>query len=159
MSNGYDGRQFDIASLQPHTGARVEGRMHKSIALLKPAKTTGIQKAVNRYIALLFTQKGSVHIDRSEGSRFITDVVSGSSRNYGALKAAFAFASVDVLRQMYAEESEGLHGDIPDDEVIDSVKLISVNYDVHTRTAMFRVRAETLAGESAEYIVPSTGIV
>jgi hypothetical protein len=154
-STDYSGRQVDIEYLQTIVQPEGTTAVTKSVALSTPKMVAGVQKALQRYTAVLLTVLGEVYLAPDQGTDFLESVLRGNGYSDGYIEQTFAFASSDVLDQLRREDTlVELFGTPAADEQIQSASLLSFSMDFTTSTLSLTVYIETLAGTSFTYVVP-----
>jgi len=105
---------------------------------------SGIQKTIQRFIILLFTEMGSVLFWPNTGCRFMTDVKQGRLRTAADVSQSFASAMIDLRRQFALQV---LDTDTLTDQ-IDNVELLSA--DIGDGRVTLSLKLTTLAGDSPD---------
>lgn len=111
---------------------------------------SGPQKAVQRYVSLLMTGKGSVFFDPTRGTYFQSAIQGGSIRTDEDLEAYFALASSEVL-----EYVRDRFADAPEDEDIDIVNVVSAS--VMGSSAVLVLEFVFVAGSNVTVTLPVEG--
>ena len=156
-NTNYANRQVDVELLQTVTQPANLVPVTVSTVRTAPKMVTGIEKLVQRYTLLLLTHTGTVHFDQAQGGDLLTLVFGGYVQDAGQLNYAFASANSIVVAALYAEDiNTDVYGVVPDDEQISSATLLDAQVDRNTATAYLRIRINSKAGTSFEFVVPVT---
>lgn len=147
----YNDRLIDLEMLQTITDPNGVKRVTISLAKSAPKIVTGIQKLAQRYANLFLTILGDIQFAQDIGTDFIRAVVSGTVAHYGQFFEAFALANTRTVSQLQVD-TNGL----PDDEIIESAELVDFNVSVSTGSVMLKVQITSLAGDTVEYVLPTT---
>ena len=147
----YNDRLIDLEMLQTITDPTGVQRVTVSLAKSQPKIVTGIQKLAQRYANLFLTILGDIQFAQNLGTDFIRAVVSGVVAHYGQFFVAFALANTRTIAQLQ-QNTEGL----PNDEIIESAELIDFDVSVSTGSVMLKVLITSLAGDTVEYVLPTT---
>jgi hypothetical protein len=114
---------------------------------------TGVQKVAQRFTIRLFTVRGSVLHQPTEGCDFMRDMMVGRFRSTVDVFASFAEAKTAILEQF---RNEQLAYD-PDEERLADAELLQVVLAMDFLG--LRVRVVTAAGTSRSVIIPIPVIV
>lgn len=151
----YAGRQIDIELLQTVTAPNAGQRVAIGNVGSTPKIVTGLQKAVQRYVAALLTVSGDVHFAQDQGSDLLPTIAAGAVPNAGYLNHLFGIANAAALRLLAKDNADTAgFGDLPADEQITEAALESADVDFTTGTIMLEVSITTAAGVSAPFVVP-----
>lgn len=113
---------------------------------------TGIQKAIQTFLIVFLTEKGSNLADPNFGTRFITNVRNSNLRG-PQLQIHFRDAVEDFLNQ----QSRYIDG-LPDDEILDEIILDS--YNIQSKDSIeLNVRINSKAGESQILTLPISLVI
>lgn len=155
VSRDYTGRLVDLEVLQ--TVLVPDGTVSLSTTAADGVsrRVTGMQKAVQRYVALLLTPSSSVPFPYTTGNDLMDALRAGSVSDAGYLRHLFNVASavaIDTLR--HDDYNTNRFGAIPDDERIESVELAGVTVDYGTSTLGLSLVFRTAAGSDYSYVIP-----
>lgn len=145
----YVGRTVDLSAFQD---ARAGANVKLSQRLANPGEqgeaVTGILKLAQRWLVEFLTIRGSIRALPGRGSRFMSDLRSGSLRTTLDAEQAFNLAAKQVRQNLQREETE----DTPEDEAIASTTLerLTISGD----TLIIDVTLTSQAGESYTLIMP-----
>ena len=152
LSSNYAGRSmtrsldlFAFANLPPNRNTPFEMLMPRDGGRV----VAGIEKAVQRWLKLLLTIRGTVFGDPSAGTEFIPSVMVNGGGNE-EIEATFNAAAKDIdtyLRARYESD------DTPLDEQIESAELMP-GWEISNGRMRLSVRIITAAGVSAQIMVP-----
>jgi len=146
----YTNRFFDIETAQ--TIVNPEGETRLTISLTNGQRViTGIQKLVQQYMIIFLTMVGDVKFNPEFGTLLLTSIIGGGVNTYGNLFSVFAVANLDTIKQIL----DGAAG-MPDDEVIASAELLDLEIDTLGRKILFRIKITSVAGDSTEFIMPTS---
>lgn len=150
-SVNYAGRSVDLLIFQ---GVQPVGEARINLGLGAAGSIcTGVQKAVQTFVLLFLTDKGSVAGEEARGTDFLQGLRTGFIHDDASLESAFRFAVMDVLNY----DSENRPEETPDDEALEDVELVS--YDLQPGYLNLTCRVVTLAGESREVIIPIPTVI
>ena len=153
----YSGRQVDIELLQSISKPVDLQQVSVSSVTQTPKIVTGIQKLVQRYTSLMLQLLGTTHFDQDNGSELISTVVAGAIGSPGTLQNLFAVANNKVIRQLKKDDVQtDVYGTMPNDERLDSTTLLDYDIDYGSSVAYLRIQITSVAGDSIEFIVPTT---
>ena len=105
---------------------------------------TGVQKALQTFLILLLTERGSVESDPLRGTTMLSAVNAGYVRDENLLRAQFLFAVLDI--QEYVQNN--LANAAPEERFA-SAELLS--WLTTGDTLIMKVRVFTAAGDSVTY--------
>lgn len=149
----YVNRLSDYLAFQP-LGTSVRG--FNSLPLVQQlvgadslgALTAGIQKAVQRFLIVLLTKKGSVPFDAEEGTILMIAAEQGLWRTVADVEQTFYTARLDAVRQVTSVE---LDTDPDDEKFADAVLTgVTLSGDMVSLAIMYT----TQAGSSYTYLTP-----
>lgn len=147
MANDYTGRSVDLFVLGPLDDG-VDAVEFDWLSEDGGYVVAGIEKAVQFFLLLFLTEKGSRFGDDDFGTSF-PSVIGRSNINDSSLRSTFREAIEDILDQ----QSRFAAQDADPDELIESVDLLSV--ETPDRDSVYAsVRLTTRAGDSRELLVP-----
>lgn len=150
----YAGRRYDVLAFQ---GAKPRGDALLRQELFNETSygeiCTGIQKLAQRFLLEFLTITGSMPFDPLRGCRFMREFYGGRLRSEGQIRTTFAFAEVEVARNLRTEETS----DMPDDERYDYAELLGIA--ILPNLVRLNVGLVSLAGSTREMIMPLTHIV
>jgi len=154
-STDYTGRQVDVELLQTVEQLVSPLRVHPALSN-EPAKVvTGMQKLAQRFTVLLLTILEDVHLDPTQGTTLMQDLLWGAAQNAGTVAGVVSFALLDTVTQLRDEEGEDeLYGELPDDEKIDTAILEDFDVDVTNGSIFLRVALTNQVGEDYTYVLP-----
>lgn len=156
-STDYNGRLVDLEYLQTISKPSGSYDVTQSIAISSPKIVTGIQKLVQRYAIIMLTRLGDVYLAPNKGTGFLDRIARGGGRSRGHILQTFAFANIDVIRQLREDDGNtDTYGEIPADEQIRRAELLDYSVDFTTSTLSLTVFIESNAGESFTYVIPVT---
>lgn len=151
VSTNYAGRAIDLFIFQ---GAKPVGDQ-----LIAPGFgpgsgqiTTGIQKLVQKWAILFFTELGSMEYQLELGTRFLTVASQGGIRDVLQAKSEFNLAAQQIQQTLSLLEEA--NPDMPADEKLDSAKLIAVSLDKAAGKLNMTVTITSEAGTSHDVILP-----
>jgi len=153
----YSGRQVDIELLQSVSRpvdlqAVTLGNVNQT-----PKLVTGIQKLVQRYTSILLSIVNTVKFDASNGTTLVSSIAGGLVQNTGKLQNVFASANLATIGRLRLDDAKtDIYGTVPDDERIANASLLNSNVNFTTNTIYMRILITTQAGDSLEFIVPTT---
>lgn len=139
----YAGRTVDLVAFYGYDAG--DGReLTQALALDggAGAVVTGVQKLVQRFLAELFTVKGSQLYAPARGCAFLSDARRGAWRTAADVSRSFYASLVDVKKSLQAAES----GSEPADEAYGSAELLGV--DLSQDRVVLRVAVTSAAGTS-----------
>lgn len=156
VTRDYTGRQVDLEDLQtiasPHAG---EEEMSITSTLGTSRRVAGVQKAVQRYVALLLTPTSSVPFPLYNNNILLDELRAGHVSNTGYLRHLFNMASSAALDTMRKDDYNTTRfGDQPDDERIATVTMSNATVDYETSTLSLSLVIRTEAGSDYSYTVP-----
>lgn len=105
---------------------------------------TGVQKALQTFLILLLTDRGSVASDPQRGTTLLQAVNAGFVRDENLLRAQFLFAVLDIREYVQLNLQNA-----PADEKFASAELLS--WLTTGDTLIMKVRVFTEAGDSVTY--------
>lgn len=157
----YANRKYDYLALQ-NTAPR--GDQLLALELFNEQTSgklcVGVQKLAQRWLLEFFTEVGSMPGAPTRGSSFLQAARTGGLRSQINVRGAFADASVEIQRNLQAEE----YADMPTDERYGNAELLAFTIvpetikSVKTATSIvflrLTVKITSLAGDSREVIVP-----
>lgn len=153
----YKGRQVDLECLQTIADPVDTTELSLTAVLGSSRRVTGIQKAIQRYVALLLTPSDSVPFPAEDDNMLFTALRSGSVSNTGYLRHLFNVANAVALDIMRKDDyNMSLFGDQPDDERVESVTLNGMTIDHATSTLGLSLTFRTAAGSDYGYVLPIT---
>jgi hypothetical protein len=157
VTRDYTGRQVDLEFLQTVNSPVDTVEMSMSAVLGSSRRVAGIQKAIQRYVALLLTPSDSVPFAGDAGNALYSALRSGSVSNMGYLRHLFNMANAVALDTMRKDDYNiSRFGDQPDDERVASVSLSGMTIDHSTSTLGLSLTFRTAAGSDYSYILPIT---
>jgi len=109
---------------------------------------TGTQKAAQFFTLAFLTERGTVLGDADFGTDFMTQARAGVIRTDPDVPLYFNLAAREILDY----QATNLELETPDDEIIESLSLLS--FILRAQQLQIRVRLLTVAGESREVILP-----
>lgn len=129
-----------------------DGNGFAGLTLPSPGFTvSGIQKLVQTYVTLLFTEKGSVKSNRTFGTSFFTLLRAKNIGQTGQVDTAFQTAN----REITAWYNTYVDASVPDDEFFESSRLL--NFSVpQADTIILTIQITSRAGNSYVYRAPQT---
>lgn len=151
----YTGRQVDLEFLQ--TVANPAGSIEMSVTAADGAsrRVAGMQKAVQRYVALLLTPSSSRRFPASSDNMLLSELSLGRVSDTGYLRHLFNMASSAAIDEMKKDDyNTTLFGDQADDERIAEVELDGMTIDYATSTLGLSLTFRTEAGEDYAYVIP-----
>ena len=151
----YTDRQVDLEFLQ--TVVKPEGVVPLSITATNGAtrRVAGIQKAIQRYVALLLTTSSSVPFPFAITNSLLDELRAGTVADKGYLRHLFNMANAAALDTLRKDDyNTDRFGVQKDDERIDSVELSGVTLDYATSTLGLSLVIRTAAGSDYSYVVP-----
>ena len=151
----YSNRQVDVELLQ--SIVQPVGTYHVVISNVAktPKIVAGIQKALQRYTALLLTMVGNNTYAPAQGTDLIGTVLQGLIQDQGQFNHIFGLANSEALRQMSADDvNTDVFGETSPDEVIQSVELLSTDVDTATNTLRAEIQFTMESGDTLDYIIP-----
>jgi len=151
----YTDRQVDLEFLQ--TIVEPVGVTELSLTAAKGTsrRVTGMQKAIQRYVALLLTPSSSVPFPAEEDNLLLDALKAGTVSNTGYLRHLFNMANavaLDIIRR--DDYNTQRFGDQRDDERIAAVELAGVTVDYETSTLGLSLVFRTEAGSDYAYVLP-----
>lgn len=150
-TSNYDGRLIDIELLKTiQEPTQASQAVHLSLTYQnQPRIVAGIEKLVQRYVLIFLTLVKSVKFDDQFGSIFMAAMTQGYLVNYGSLMDAFALSNSRVIATLINSSDN-----LPLDEQLSSASLIDFNLDFTLGTITLSIELTSLAGTSAEFVVP-----
>ncbi len=155
VTRDYTGRQVDLEFLQ--TVVHPAGPVEMSLSATNGAsrRVAGVQKAVQRYVALLLTPSDSVPFASSANNMLLSELAAGRVSDTGYLRHLFNMASSVAIDEMRKEDyNTDLFGDQADDERIAEVELDGMTIDHETSTLGLSLTFRTEAGADYAYVIP-----
>ena len=125
----------------------------KQFSSVQNKRTTGIQKAVQRYANLLLTALSSVEFRQEVGSILVAYVNSGAASSESLLRHVFAVANADTLAVL-REDATRLGVTRDADENITTVEIEQIATDTANRMLTLTLRVTTEAGSSVTFVTP-----
>ena len=157
VTRDYTGRQSDLECLQTVVEPVGKVELSPSATLGGSRRVAGMQKAVQRYAALLLTPSSSVPFPGEEGNVLLDALRAGSVSNTGYLRHLFNVANAVALDTMRKDDYNITRfGDQPDDERVASVTLDGMTIDYATSTLSLSLTIRTAAGANYAYVLPVT---
>jgi len=151
----YTGRQVDLECLQ--TVVAPTGTTELSLTATNGVsrRITGLQKAVQRYVALLLTPTSSVPFPGDQPNTLLDALRTGTVSNTGTLRHLFNMANAAALDAIRKDDYNTVKfGDQADDERISTVELAGMTIDYATSTLGLSLTFRTEAGSDYAYVVP-----
>lgn len=151
----YTGRQVDLECLQTIVEPTGVTEMSLTATQGTSRRITGMQKAIQRYVALLLTPSSSVPFPAEPDNRLLDALRAGTVSNTGYLRHLFNVANavaLDIIRR--DDYNTSMFGDQRDDERIASVELDGVTVDYTTSTLGLSLVFRTVAGSDYAYVLP-----
>lgn len=108
---------------------------------------TGIQKLVQRWLAVFLTPLGTVTFNKSRGTRFMVDIYSCNTEK--DIFMTFQLNNALAMEQLKKEERES---DTPDNEKVESITLTDIALILGSASLYVHVVSKT--GEKTEIILP-----
>ena len=156
LTYDYSGRQVDLEFLQTMQNP-YEGRLGlgKTISAGVSRRVTGVQKAVQRYVALLLTTADSVPFPPDAENVLYGELKAGRVSNEGYLRHLFNMANAATLDTLRRDDyNTDKFGNQADDERIAEVVLKGMTVDYETSTLSLSLEIRTEAGSEYAYTVP-----
>jgi hypothetical protein len=151
----YANRQVDVELLQTITYPAGVTQMSLSNIQTTPKIVTGVQKALQRFISLLLTPRGSSTYDTLAGTELLPTLTEGRVQSVGQFQHIFGIAAADVLQQMRADDDlTNIYGTISDEEIIRTVTVLTAEVDYATSTLRAEVLFTMAAGDQLTYVIP-----
>lgn len=155
VTQDYRGRQADLEFLQTVREPAGVVEMSTTAVLGSSRRVTGIQKAIQRYVALLLTPSSSVPFSKDPSNILYAALMAGSVSNLGYLRHLFNMANAVALDIMRKDDYNiSRFGDQPDDERVESVSLNGMTIDHSTSTLGLSLTFRTAAGSDYAYVLP-----
>lgn len=155
ISRDYTDRQVDLEFLQTGTGAPGIVELSASATRDLARRVTGVQKAVQRYVALLLTPSSSVPFPFSVTNSLLDELRAGTVSDTGYLRHLFNMANSAALDTIRRDDyNTDRFGAQRDDERIESVELAGLTVDYATSTLGLSLVVRTAAGSDYAYVVP-----
>ena len=156
ITTDYTGRQVDLEFLQtmqnPYGGPVQLG---KTATAGVSRRVTGVQKAVQRYVALFLTTAGSVPFPPDESNILYGELKAGRVSDEGYLRHLFNMANAATLDTLRRDDyNTDKFGDQADDERLVEVVLKGITVDYETSTLGLSLEVRTEAGDEYAYAVP-----
>ncbi len=147
MASDYTGRSVDLSVF---SGVASQGMVQVGLTVSQGKVVTGIQKLSQIFTILFLSETGSRLGDSAYGTGFLTALRSGNLRPSN-VQVEFAAAAIDVVnyQRTYAPS------DAPDDEVLESAELMSINIPSPDRVEL-TVRLRSEAGDERDVIMPAS---
>jgi hypothetical protein len=114
--------------------------------------TTGIQKLVQKWTILFFTETGSMEYQPDLGTRFLTVASQGGLRDVMGVKSEFRLAAKTVQNTLTPLEEADPN--MPADEKLGSAELTAVSLDKTAGKLNMTVTITSQAGTSHDIILP-----
>jgi hypothetical protein len=149
------GRTSDLSSLQSFEGFKVTRMSTDAAKDGVPNRVCGLQKLIQRYATIFLTPSGSVPTAAKYGSGMVPAATRGFLVDRSSVLKYFALANMDATRQLRAESSDALFGAQALDERLSKAALEDYAVDLQAAKLYLKVRIESLAGESAVFILPA----
>ena len=152
-NSNYGGRLVDLEVL---TGIEKPDLEHE--LALTPVRNhagravTGMQKLAQRYVITLLSSVDKTYGEPGYGTLFWESVVRGILRSASAASSLFNYSNVLAVNQLIAEDA--LYPDTPEDERIESARLLDIHVDKNAASTAFVVDLVSRAGEHYVYKVP-----
>lgn len=155
FSRDYTGRQLDLEIMQ---GVAVpSGTVQLTLTATDGSSraATGMQKALQRYTALLLTPTASVPFPAVTGNYLLEALRTGVVPDAGYLRHLFNMANSAAIDTMRADDYNiERFGEQPADERIVSVELSNITVDYGTSTLRLDLTFRTEAGSDYTYVLP-----
>lgn len=147
LTTDYTGRQIDLMSMR--VDLERAGIQRAPLGFYYPPKfITGVQQAVQAYVSLLLTRKGTA-APSNRGTDFLLYMTTRNPRTEAQIRNYFMLSSADAMKQVNEEA-------ISEDERIASVTLLAAV--LTSGSVSLRLRLVTEAGESSLVHLPLEGI-
>lgn len=118
--------------------------------------SVGMQNLADRFIVTLFNILGSTKHDPDFGTSLMSDLLLGSSMNFGVVQSAVAVAVSEAERQIILDDENGSYSDgAGDDEMLESAVCDNVLYNPGGSVLKMYVSLTSKAGESYTYVLPA----
>lgn len=151
----YTGRQVDLECLQTVVDPVGVVEMSPTAVLGTSRRVAGVQKAIQRYVALLLTPSSSVPFAADPGNMLMDALRAGTVSNLGYLRHLFNMANAVALDIMRKDDYNiERFGEQPDDERVESVTLSGMTIDHATSTLGLSLTFRTAAGSDYAYTLP-----
>lgn len=155
VTRDYTGRQMDLECLQTVVEPTGVIEMSPTAVMGDSRRVAGVQKAIQRYVALLLTPSSSVPFPDAEGNMLMDALRSGTVSNLGYLRHLFNVANAVALDIMRKDDYNiERFGEQPDDERVESVTLSGMTIDYATSTLGLSLTFRTAAGSDYAYTLP-----
>ena len=144
------GRLADVNIAQ---GVRTQGEAPVALAFggaLGGQQVCGVQRAVNQFVNLLLTERGSVLADPLRGTDFMALLRTGQLYSEAEVTEQFKLASSEVLDYISAQTVD----ELPDDERLVEAQLLWVT--LSPPSLVVGVKLVTAAGNARTVILPLT---
>lgn len=150
FSTDYTGRTVDLSMF-----ASLPASPEVPVPLLlanPPQNIAGILKAVQRWVKLFLTRRGTAVADAQEGCTFMTQLLKGQLQSDTDVAGAFN-AAVDEI-DVYTREQDLVLGlSRPDDEILTAVVLLP-GWQLDKDSLKLRIGFTSKAGSSRQITVP-----
>lgn len=146
MASNYNNKSIDLVAFH---GVKPTGyaQLRQNLFLATAGEVcTGIQKLVQRWLCIFLTPTGSQTFSPTRGTRFMVDIFTAGTETQ--VHTIFQLANSDAISQLKAEETVNM----PDDEMIKSVKLDSINLYLGRLSLYITIKSK--AGAAAQIILP-----
>ena len=154
-SRDYTDRQVDLEFLQTELGGLGETELSLTASSVASRRVTGVQKAVQRYVALLLTPSSSVPFPFSVTNSLLDSLRAGTISDRGYLRHLFNMANSAALDTMRRDDyNTARFGAQKEDERIESVELAGITVDYGTSTLGLSLVIRTEAGSDYAFVVP-----
>ena len=155
VTRDYSGKQVDLEFLQTVREPVDAVELSMSAVRGPSRRVAGIQKAIQRYVALLLTPSASVPFSDDDGNVLYAALSAGSVSNLGYLRHLFNMANAVALDIMRRDDYNITQfGAQPPDERVESVSLSGMAIDHATSTLSLSLTFRTAAGSDYSYILP-----
>ncbi len=145
----YSGRSVDLLIFQ-NTKPKLEQKITLGFGV-GGFVTTGVQKMAQTFSIHFLSEVGSVPLKPDFGTSFLTAIRIGRVLDESSLQSEFVLAVQRVKRAMaLTAEQESW----PDDETLDSVKLLRFNLDKATATLALWIELTSNAGQNHNLYLP-----
>lgn len=131
-------------------GVVLGGRSLIGLSLGEQVKVVaGIQKALQHWLVIFMTRRGTVLSDPTYGTSFLPSIQRSNLSNDARIRELFGTALNEINNWM---RSNVATAGVPDDEIVTQVELQSFSKDQGTLT--MTLKFTTKAGIEMEYLVP-----
>lgn len=152
----YTGRTVDMEFLQTEHGDLGELELSLTSTLGGVSRrVAGVQKAVQRYVALLLTTSDSVRFPEAETNTMLSELRAGTVSDMGYMRHLFNTASaaaLDIIRR--DDYNTTRFGPQAEDEKIASVDLANISISYESSTISLSLVFRTEAGSDYAFVVP-----